>query len=136
MKIHEMLYAIPTEQAIEKLQDFVDKIVTPPLAIEFFRKEVESVQISFSVLDLLAKFKETHYSSMPVYDGTKFLGVITERGLWRWMSEQLLQGNFVKLQSLKVRELPIYTTKNDYVFVSANINIYEADEIFTKRRKG
>lgn len=136
MKLNEVLYALPTQQAIDKLQDFVDKIVTPPLTIDFFRKEVVSIQISASVFHLLATFKETHYSSMPVYDQKKFLGVITERGLLRRMSEQMLQENFVNLQKYQVSALPIYTGKHDYVFVSSAINIYETDEIFTKRRQG
>lgn len=136
MKLNEVLYALPTQQAIDKLQDFVDKIVTPLLTIDFFRKEVVSIQISASVFHLLATFRETHYSSMPVYDQKKFLGVITERGLLRRMSEQMLQENFVNLQKYQVSALPIYTGKHDYVFVSSAINIYETDEIFTKRRQG
>ena len=53
LKVDEYIYAIPTEKAIEKLSDFADKIVSPPLCIEYFRKEVHSVQYTDSVKDLL-----------------------------------------------------------------------------------
>lgn len=72
---------------------------------------------------------------MPVYDGVKFLWVITERWLLHWVSQQVMQENFINLAKLPVSEVPIFSEKNDFVFVSTEINIYQADEIFTKRRR-
>ncbi|GHW02843.1 hypothetical protein AGMMS50249_6290 [candidate division SR1 bacterium] len=135
LKMGEVMYAIPTQKAIDKLQEFVDNIVNPPLCIQFFKKDVDNIQLVDTVFSLLQKFKETHYSSMPVYDGVKFLGVITERGLLHWVSQQVMQENFINLAKLPVSEVPIFSEKNDFVFVSTEINIYQADEIFTKRRR-
>lgn len=135
LKMNEPLYAIPTQKAIDKLSDFVEKIVEPPLCIEFFKKDVENIQTSQSISELLELFRKTHYSSMPVYEWGKFLGVITERGLLHWISENVLEDNFVNLYKMRVKEIKIFDGKNDFVFVSSEINIYEADEIFTKRRK-
>ena len=36
----EYLYAIPTERAINKLSEFIEKIVEPPLCIDYFKKEI------------------------------------------------------------------------------------------------
>jgi predicted transcriptional regulator len=76
--VDEYLYAIPTQKAIDKLADFVDKIVEPPLCIDYFHKDVQSVQLSATFSSLLELMKEKHYSIVPVYDGKKFLGVVTE----------------------------------------------------------
>jgi hypothetical protein len=78
LKVDEYMYAIPTQKAIDKLADFVDKIVEPPLCIEYFRKEVHSVQLSSSFSLLLKLMKTEHYMLVPVYDHEKFLGVVTE----------------------------------------------------------
>ncbi|MDR2541388.1 MAG: hypothetical protein LBD11_06645 [Candidatus Peribacteria bacterium] len=78
LKVDEYLYAIPTQRAIDKLSDFVDKIVEPPLCIDLFRKEVYSVQLSDPFSQLLKLMKEEHYHLVPVYDGTSFLGVVNE----------------------------------------------------------
>jgi hypothetical protein len=78
LKMDEYLYAIPTQSAIDKLADFVDKIVEPPLCIEYFRKEVHSVQLSDAFSVVLKVMKEEHYKVVPVYEGKKFLGVVTE----------------------------------------------------------
>ena len=78
LKIDEYMYAIPTQKAIDKLADFVDKIVEPPLCIEHFRKNVYSVQLSDSFPHLLKLMKEEHYAVVPVYNKKKFLGVVRE----------------------------------------------------------
>jgi hypothetical protein len=45
LKVDEYLYAIPTDRAINKLSEFIEKIVEPPLCIDYFRKEVYSVHL-------------------------------------------------------------------------------------------
>jgi len=135
LKVDEYLYAIPTQKAIDKLADFVDKIVEPPLCIEFFRKEVKSIQLSDSFSLLLKLMKEYHYRVVPVYDEKKFLGVVTESGIFQWLSQQMLDEQFIDLAKIHVEHLPISTSNRDFVFVSAEINLYEADEIFTMKKK-
>jgi hypothetical protein len=78
LKVAEYLYAIPTQKAIDKLSDFVDKIVEPPLCIEYFRKNVACVQLSDAFSTLLQLMKAEHYQVVPVYDGKTFLGVVRE----------------------------------------------------------
>lgn len=73
LKVDEYMYAIPTQKAIDKLADFVDKIVKPPLCIEHFHKDIQSVQLSDSFPLLLKLVKEEHLPLVPVYDGKKFL---------------------------------------------------------------
>ncbi|MDR2189805.1 MAG: CBS domain-containing protein [Candidatus Peribacteria bacterium] len=75
----EYLYAIPTQKAIDKLADFVDKVVKPPLCVEFFTKQVHKVSLQDSLAQLLTVMKTAHYTHVPVYaSSNKFLGVVTE----------------------------------------------------------
>jgi len=79
LKVDEYMYAIPTQRAIDKLADLVEKIVSPPLCIDFFRKEVHSVRYSDSLKDLLNAMKQYGYTHVPVYSAAEdFLGVVTE----------------------------------------------------------
>ncbi|GHV25308.1 hypothetical protein FACS1894176_03460 [Bacteroidia bacterium] len=113
----------------------MDKIVEPPLCIDLFRKEVSRVQLSDSFSNLLKLMREEHYHLVSVYDATTFLGVVTETGMFQWLSQQLLDENYIDLAKIRVEHLPISTSHLDFVFVSAGINIYEADEIFTMKKK-
>ena len=135
LKVDEYIYAIPTQKAIDKLSDFADKIVSPPLCIEYFRKEVHSVHISDSVKDLLEAIKTYGYTYIPVYDWTKFLWVVTESWILQWITEEMLEENYLDLSKARIEHMPISTSNKDFVFVSSQINVYQADEIFTSKKK-
>jgi len=49
----------------------------------------------------------------------------------------MLDNNYVDLSKVRIEHIPISKSNRDFVFSSSNINIYEADEIFTiKKKKG
>ena len=136
LKVDEYLYAIPTERAIEKLSEFIEKIVEPPLCIDYFRKEVYSVHLWDKVSEVLKNIKSDWYTYIPVYnDEEEFLGVITEGGILQRIANEMLDQNFIDLSKVRVEHLHISTAIKDYMFVSSNINMYQADEIFTTRKR-
>lgn len=136
LKVDEYIYAIPTQKAIDKLTDFVDKIVKPPLCVEFFTKQVHLVHLQDSLAHLLTSMNTYHYTHVPVYSASeKFLGVITENWILQWLSQQMLDDNYIDISKVRIEHLPISTSHKDFLFVSADINIYEADEIFTIHKK-
>jgi hypothetical protein len=47
----------------------------------------------------------------------------------------MLDDNYVDLSKVRIEHIPISKSNKDFVFASANINIYEADEIFTMKKK-
>jgi helix-turn-helix protein len=47
----------------------------------------------------------------------------------------MLDNNFIDVQKIRIEHLPISTSHTEFVFVSSSINIYEADEIFTMRKR-
>ena len=136
LKVDEYLYAIPTDRAISKLSEFIEKIVEPPLCIDYFRKEVYCVHLWDKVSEVLKNIKSDWYTYIPVYnDGEDFLRVITESGILQRISEEILNQNFIDLSKVRVEHLHISTAIKDYLFVSSNINMYQADEIFTTRKR-
>ena len=136
LKVDEYLYAIPTERAINKLSEFIEKIVEPPLCIDYFRKEVYTVHLSDKVSEVLKNIKSDWYTYIPVYnDEEEFLGVITESGILQRITNEMLDQNFIDLSKVRVEHLHISTAIKDYMFVSSNINMYQADEIFTMRKR-
>ena len=136
LKVDEYLYAIPTDRAINKLSEFIEKIVEPPLCIDYFRKEVYSVHLWDKVSEVLKNIKSDGYTYIPVYnDEEEFLWVITESGILQRIANEMLDQNFIDLSKVRVEHLHISTAIKDYMFVSSNINMYQADEIFTTRKR-
>ena len=136
LKVDEYLYAIPTERAINKLSEFIEKIVEPPLCVDYFRKEVYSVHLWDKVSEVLKNIKSDWYTYIPVYnDEGQFLWVITESWILQRIANEMLDQNFIDLSKVRVEHLHISTAIKDYMFVSSNINMYQADEIFTTRKR-
>ena len=135
LKVDEYIYAIPTPRAIEKLSEFVDKILSPDLCIEYFKKQVFTAEYSDLLKDVLAEMKKNNYSHVPVYHQGKFLGVITESWILQRLSTRMLDENYIDIAKVRIEHLPISTSNKDYIFVSENTNIYQADEIFTMKKK-
>ena len=136
LKVDEYLYAIPTERAINKLSEFIEKIVEPPLCIDYFRKEVYTVHLWDKVSEVLKNIKSDWYTYIPVYnDEEEFLWVITESWILQRIANEMLDQNFIDLSKVRVEHLHISTAIKDYMFVSSNINMYQADEIFTMRKR-
>ena len=136
LKVDEYLYAIPTERAINKLSEFIEKIVEPPLCIDYFRKEVYIVHLWDKVSEVLKNIKSDWYTYIPVYnDEEEFIWVITESWILQRIANEMLDLNFIDLSKVRVEHLHISTAIKDYMFVSSNINMYQADEIFTMRKR-
>ena len=136
LKVDEYLYAIPTERAINKLSEFIEKIVEPPLCIDYFRKDVYCVHLQDNLSEVLKMIKEEWYTYIPVYnENEEFLWVITESWILQRIATEMLDQNFIDLSKVRVEHLHISTTIKDYLFVSSNINMYQADEIFTTRKR-
>ena len=80
--------------------------------------------------------KSEWYTYIPVYNSNEeFLWVITESWILQWIADQMLDQNFIDLSKVRVEHLHISTAIKDYMFVSSNINMYQADEIFTMRKR-
>jgi hypothetical protein len=47
----------------------------------------------------------------------------------------MLDKNYIDLSKVRIEHIPISKSNKDFVFASSNINIYEADEIFTMKKK-
>lgn len=136
LKVDEYLYAIPTERAISKLSEFIEKIVEPPLCIDYFRKAVYSVHVWDNVSEILKNMKSEGYTYIPVYsDNGEFIWVITESWILQRITNEILDQNYIDLSKVRVEHLHISTAIKDYMFVSSNINMYQADEIFTTRKR-
>ena len=47
----------------------------------------------------------------------------------------MLEENYLDISKVRIEHLPISTSNKDYLFVSEQTNIYQADEIFTMKKK-
>ena len=80
--------AVPTDTVIARLEHIEKSSVSPRTACsEFRRAEVIRVKLNETVDDVLKKVYHLDFSQFPVYDGERFVGLLTENGITRWLAD-------------------------------------------------
>ena len=96
--------AVPTPTIVQELGTCRKRLINPPRAFPTFQRKVETVSITDTLARVLKVIRERDFSQFPVYDAQRFLGLLTENGITRWLA----------------------------VHVSTKLSLVELDEIFVK----
>jgi predicted transcriptional regulator len=91
---------------IEKLQEVVSRLKNPIIVEQRFLKEVSRVSSTTSLIEVLVKMRQKKYSQLPVYDDEKYVGLLTENGISRWLSKQIKRkAGLVDLKGVPVTDV-------------------------------
>ncbi len=139
IKLNGHTYVMPTTYAIQQLKRYATAIKEPPQCKEIFGKEVFCVNGNSTLGEVIHDIKKKKYSHIPVYDDNHhFLGILHLNELLIWIFEQskILSENtsIQEWKQQKIKNLQLFTDHNHLLFVEEKKNIYEIDEIFTKRK--
>jgi predicted transcriptional regulator len=78
--------AVPTEDVVRRIEGFRDALDGGRRADQAFRREVATVALSLPLRDALAQAHATGFSQFPVVDGGAVAGLLTDRGIARWLA--------------------------------------------------
>lgn len=135
IKEHGHTYAYPSEHALAKLTRLKDVIVTPPLVVDVFAKDVYSCLLTDPLIHVVHAMHDQSYTHIPVYDiKNNFQGVITEWDIAGFLASYM-DNESTWLNDMVVNDLTFHTDDDAYVFVSEKENIYEIDKIFTHKKQ-
>jgi predicted transcriptional regulator len=97
---------LPAPMMIEKLQEVVSRLKNPIIVEQRFLKEVSRVSSTTSLIEVLVKMRQKKYSQLPVYDDEKYVGLLTENGISRWLSKQIkTKAGLVDLKGIPVTDV-------------------------------
>lgn len=134
IKTNGETYAIPTQAALEKIQHYAEIIIEPPTVGQVFRKEVFTAKITDKISELIPLMKKHSYTHIPIYDEKwGFVGVLSESRLLHWVADAILENNYANFELLQVQHCPL-DQESDFIFVSKEMSIYEADLYFTEKK--
>jgi predicted transcriptional regulator len=77
---------IPTAEAVARIQQIRKRLERPRTVIPEWKRTVVTVQLSDPVEKPLCISYDRDFSQLPVYDGPRFCGLLTENGITRWLS--------------------------------------------------
>lgn len=117
---------IEVVEDIEAIQKILSK---PPLAMSIASKNVSTFEISASLDEILMEFDKTGFSQFPVYKGRQFLGLLTEGGIARWLSQNI-QNGVAMTKDITAKDILKLEKKHNVDFIKRTQDIYELECLF------
>lgn len=83
------LPAIPTVSTVNAIEDAWRRISAPELVIPRYQRAVTRVSPGDTLVHVLDLVRKNDFSQFPVYRADRFVGLITENGITRWMAHHV-----------------------------------------------
>ncbi|MFH1943246.1 MAG: CBS domain-containing protein [bacterium] len=124
--------AIPTPAIVEDLRACRERLTNPARAIPTFKRKVETVSINDTLARVLKIIGKRDFSQFPVYEDQRFLGLLTENGITRWLALHVsTELSLVELDEVFVREVLQNEEKRmNYCFVARHMRVDELRALF------
>ncbi|TDM05202.1 CBS domain-containing protein [Macrococcus lamae] len=119
--------AEPTTEFIDKL-DMIRLQIVNPATVSLFNKEVICLNVTDSLINTLSLVKQHQVSQYPVFEGHRFLGILTDNGLSNWLAS-VADKETINLQEYKVSDiLPNDEKGSSYIVVPSDMPLYEVEQ--------
>ena len=93
--------AVPTEDVVRRIEGFRDALDGGRRADEAFRRKVATVTPKTPLREALAQAHATGFSQFPVLEGDVVTGLLTDRGIARWLAGTAARDGASVSESLK-----------------------------------
>jgi predicted transcriptional regulator len=129
--------SVPIPSVVEEIERIREQLTKPERVYPKFRREVVSFKAGDPFSKVLAKIHERGFSQFPVLKGEKFLGLLTEHGITRWLADHVTnEMMLVDFEEMDVMEVFTQDDKRkNYGFVARNATIMEAEAEFATNPK-
>lgn len=123
--------------AFDEINDFLKNLEHPPKVNSVFSTEIYSVTTNDFLEDVLKKMKEKLFTHIPVYQDSKFIGVLTETSILDWLVDNIHDGRaeFDKKTIAFINKRYLNCPTNRFRFISEKTSIFEVQELFEKAIK-
>ncbi|OZM56940.1 hypothetical protein CIB95_09220 [Lottiidibacillus patelloidae] len=131
-KLKENYYiAVPHLHIVEEIERICQHLWRPPLALSIASQPVKICHPTTSLKEILEIMHTNGYSQVPVYDEEGFLGLLTEGGIVKWISENTIAG-LVEIEDVKAQEILPLEDEHNVHFISRKQTIYDLEDVFEK----
>jgi predicted transcriptional regulator len=134
-KIREDFYiAEPHEKVVAEIERISDILLKPPLALSVASQPVKSYNPRTPLTEILKMMDENGYSQFPIYEDNMFLGLLTDGGIAKWLSRNLV-GDTANLNGVTAADLIPLEKKHSVIFINRNSTIYDLEALYEKSLK-
>src|SRR5439155_23524260 len=98
--------AVPMRALSDDLRACRERLINPALAIPTFRRKVETVSLDDNLAHVLKIVAQQEYSQFPVYEASRFRGLLTENGITRWLAQHVAtKFSLVEMEEVTVKQV-------------------------------
>lgn len=138
--VHEtrngQVVAEPTEWAVAEIERIASLLTDPPKVIPLFAKKVLALETEAPIMKAVECMREHSFSQIPIYSGTRFVGLLTTNTIVRWLGARIAAGEF-DLATTHIGAVLEHTEEVDiYCFLKKNATLFEVLEKFQDYEKG
>ncbi|HLO11888.1 MAG TPA: CBS domain-containing protein [Pseudoneobacillus sp.] len=131
-KIREDFYiAEPHDKVVEEIERISGILLQPPLALSVASQPVKSYSPHTPLIEILAMMDEKGFSQFPIYANSNFQGLLTDGGIAKWLSRNLV-GKSAHLDGVTAADLIPLEKKHSVKFLARNSTIYDLESLFEK----
>ncbi|MFA1819829.1 CBS domain-containing protein [Virgibacillus oceani] len=129
----DMAYAIaePHDSIVERIERIEKELTHPKLVGSMFNKKVFAFKENDSLVDMLIMFREKDLSKFPIYENNMFKGLLTQKGIAKWLANNATDPQLAKKTSIK--EVLPFEGENNYKFIASKVSVYRAVELFREQ---
>lgn len=131
-RISNEVIAEPHESTVKRISELYEIITNPKKVIPKFQFKVLGAKKEDFINDILTEMRKKSFSQFPVFDENGFVcELINNNTISRWLSSQIEENGTIIIENVKVGDMiDEIELKKNYKFVSKNISIYEAYDLF------
>jgi len=86
-------------------------------------------QITDTLVNVLRVIREMDYTQFPLYNGEKFMGLLSENGITKWLAKNVEDGIFDG-DTILSDVISFEEQQDNFCFITREASIYEAKEAF------
>ena len=117
---------VPSQSAVEEIEDIRERLLHPATIGDHFRREVVILRPSDTLETALATMKSRDIARFPIFDKDRFIGVLSEREIARFLSECVAQGKPFSPQIAIAQVLPRTSKRQTFQFAPPELSVSQA----------
>lgn len=127
--------ATPHSSIVEEIERFAEELERPRSAESICTKKMAIIHSGDSIktaLDLMKNEGKGEYSQIPVYDENRFVALLTDGGISRWIAHAFDDDGLL-MENMSVQEVIQYESAENVAFVGRHDSIFKVKALFEDR---
>jgi len=129
---HQAPLAAATQHALKQLIKIRNELVSPPLLLSISNRPVELCRPDDPIGQAVKLMHDGSFSQLPVYEGQRFIGLLTAETVARWLASSFAGGQQL-VEEKPVAEVLLHQEyPGNHVFVTRTASVFDALAEFDK----